>query len=33
LTYQLMVSAIGQGHAEQDYASIIRSVERSAGLK
>jgi 3-hydroxyisobutyrate dehydrogenase len=33
LTYQLMVSAIGQGHAEQDYASIIRSVERSASLK
>jgi 3-hydroxyisobutyrate dehydrogenase len=31
-TYQLMLAAMAQGHAEQDYASIIRAVQHSAGL-
>ena len=32
LTRQLMVAAMAQGLGEQDYASIIQVVERSAGL-
>jgi 3-hydroxyisobutyrate dehydrogenase-like beta-hydroxyacid dehydrogenase len=32
LTHQLMHAAIAQGHAQGDYASIIKAVERSAGL-
>jgi len=32
LTRQLMVAAMSQGLGEQDYASIIQVVERSAGL-
>jgi 3-hydroxyisobutyrate dehydrogenase len=31
-TYQLMLAAMAQGHAEQDYASIIRAVQHSAGV-
>jgi len=32
LTQALMHTAIAQGDAALDYAAIIRSVERSAGL-
>jgi len=32
LTYQLMQAAIAQGDALDDYAAIIKVVERSAGL-
>ena len=32
MTQQLMRSALAQGDGEQDYAAIIKTVERSAGL-
>jgi 3-hydroxyisobutyrate dehydrogenase-like beta-hydroxyacid dehydrogenase len=32
LTYQLMQAAVAQGDALDDYAAIIKAVERSAGL-
>ncbi|MDB5947766.1 MAG: NAD-binding of NADP-dependent 3-hydroxyisobutyrate dehydrogenase family protein [Ramlibacter sp.] len=32
MTQQLMRSAVAQGNGQQDYAAIIKSVERSAGL-
>ena len=32
MTLQLMQSAIAQGDAQDDYAAIIKTVERSAGL-
>jgi 3-hydroxyisobutyrate dehydrogenase-like beta-hydroxyacid dehydrogenase len=32
MTYQLMQAAVAQGDALDDYASIIKAVERSAGL-
>ncbi|WP_372659634.1 NAD(P)-dependent oxidoreductase [Hydrogenophaga sp.] len=32
LTQQLMQTAVAQGHALDDYAAIIQTVERSAGL-
>ncbi|MDW5442155.1 NAD-binding protein [Polaromonas sp. SM01] len=32
LTQQLMVAALAQGDGQQDYAAIIKTVERSAGL-
>ena len=32
LTLQLMQAAVAQGEAQQDYAAIIKTVERSAGL-
>ena len=32
LTLQLMQAAVAQGEAQEDYAAIIKTVERSAGL-
>ncbi|WP_096698021.1 NAD(P)-dependent oxidoreductase [Polaromonas sp. AER18D-145] len=32
LTYQLMQAALAQGDGQDDYAAIIKTVERSAGL-
>jgi 3-hydroxyisobutyrate dehydrogenase-like beta-hydroxyacid dehydrogenase len=32
LTHQLMHAAVAQGDGLEDYAAIIKSVERSAGL-
>ena len=32
MTLQLMQSAMAQGDAGDDYAAIIKTVERSAGL-
>ncbi|WP_397408082.1 NAD(P)-dependent oxidoreductase [Polaromonas sp.] len=32
LTFQLMQAALAQGDGQDDYAAIIRTVERSAGL-
>ena len=32
MTLQLMQAAIAQGDAQDDYAAIIKTVERSAGL-
>ena len=32
LTQQLMRSAMAQGDGQQDYAAIIKTAERSAGL-
>jgi hypothetical protein len=32
MTLQLMQAAIAQGDALDDYAAIIKTVERSAGL-
>jgi 3-hydroxyisobutyrate dehydrogenase-like beta-hydroxyacid dehydrogenase len=32
MTYQLMQAAVAQGDAGDDYAAIIKAVERSAGL-
>jgi 3-hydroxyisobutyrate dehydrogenase-like beta-hydroxyacid dehydrogenase len=33
MTLQLMQAAIAQGNAGDDYAAIIKTVERSAGLQ
>jgi 3-hydroxyisobutyrate dehydrogenase len=32
LTFQLMQAALAQGDGQDDYAAIIKTVERSAGL-
>lgn len=32
LTRQLMVAALAQGDGQDDYAALIKTVERSAGL-
>ena len=32
MTRQLMVAALAQGDAQEDYATIIKVAERSAGL-
>ena len=32
MTQQLMRSAMAQGEGQQDYAAIIKTAERSAGL-
>ena len=33
ITVQLMHAAVAQGDGQDDYAAIIKAVERSAGLE